>query len=386
MFGSMFIGLSGMQAYSNGLRQISNNITNLNSSGFKATDLSFADVFGRQGAGDDGLGYGVTLSDSRLDFDQGELRQTERDLDLAIEGDGFLVLLRDSEQYFARTGSFEVDADGFIVLAGTDYRLTVLGEDGNPTAISIDSHRTNPPQQTTRIQFADNLSSSATEFSLSNIAVFDALGASDNWQVKFERDATAPAGEWTVIVSDGDGTEIDRKTLRFINGIVDPATAQLTFEDTGAGRSAILDFSTGVTSFSSGTVSTLRAADVDGYGTGEITAVRVNEDGVLEIAYSNEQTHALGDIALAEFRNPQMLEQRGGGLFVNSQNADVEFLTSEHVSTGQVLSRRAESSNVDLSQQFGDLILIQRGYQASSQVVSVSNDMIQQLFGIRGQG
>lgn len=386
MFGSMFIGLSGMQAYSNGLRQISNNITNLNSSGFKATDLNFSDVFGQLGNGDDGLGYGVTLSDARLDFDQGELRQTERDLDLAIEGDGFLVLLKDSEQYFARTGSFEVDADGFIVLAGTDYRLTVLGEDGNPTAISIDAHRTNPPQQTTRIQFADNLSSTATDFNLANIAVYDALGEADNWQVRFERETTDPAGEWTVIVSDGEGSEIDRQTLRFINGIVDPATAQLTFEDTGENRSAILDFSTGVTSFSSGSVSTLRAAEVDGYGTGEVTSVRVNDEGQLEIAYSNEQTHSLGEVTLANFRNPHLLEQRGGGLFLNSQNAAVDYQTSAHVSTGRVLSARAESSNVDLSQQFGDLILIQRGYQASSQVVSVSNDMIQQLFGIRGQG
>lgn len=381
MFGSIFVGLSGMRAFSSGLKQISNNITNINSTGFKTSGLSFTDMFGAGGARS---GQGVALEAPRLDFAQGELRQSSRDLDIAIDGGGFLVLLKDADRYFARTGSFEINTKGELVLSGTYYKLTALDASGNPIAISIAAHRTNPPQQTTRVTFSDNLSSTATSFNLSNIQVYDAQGAAEAWHVKFERGPEAPAGEWTIIVTHDGSTEVGRHTLKFIGGIVDPAASQLTFatED----RSATFDFSRNVTSFSSGEISTLRVSEIDGYGAGEITTMRVNDEGLLEIRYSNEQKHQLGAVTLASFDNAQDLEQRGSGLFIHNGASRVDFLTSAHDKVGRVLSSRLEASNVDLSREFGDLILVQRGFQASSQVVSISNDMIQQLFGIRGHG
>jgi flagellar hook protein FlgE len=94
----------------------------------------------------------------------------------------------------------------------------------------------------------------------------------------------------------------------------------------------------------------------------------------------------LGAVAIADFRDPQQLERIGAGLFIDKGGANVRLLASGQDGVGKLLSRQIEASNVDLSQQFGDLILVQRGFQASSQVISISNDMIQQLFGIRGQG
>ena len=88
----------------------------------------------------------------------------------------------------------------------------------------------------------------------------------------------------------------------------------------------------------------------------------------------------------ARIRDPQVLESRSGGLLAETRDGGRELLASGDLRAGRVLSRRIEASNVDLARQFGDLILIQRGFQASSQIISVSNDMIQQLFGIRGQG
>lgn len=384
MLGSIFIGLSGMGAYSEGLRQISNNITNLNTTGFKSKSLVFRDLFGAAGA--NGSGQGVSLGSSRLDFRQGELRQTERDLDLAVDGSGMLVLLRNGVQYFTRTGSFEVNEEGLLVLAGGDYQLALLDSAGRPNPVSINANRNFPPAATTRISFADNLSSAATEFSLANLTVYNAEGASDSWSVRFERGAAAVPGEWTVIVTNGSGSELTRATLKFNNGIIDPATAEISVSDGPGGRNAILDFSRNVTSFSSGQVSTLRSGSIDGFASGQLVSVRVNAEGRLEAIYSNSQTRDLGAVAIAAFRNPGALQQRGSGLFESSDGEVATLLTSAQLSGGRVLSRRLEASNVDLSQQFGDLILVQRGYQASSQVVSVSNDMIQQLFGIRGQG
>ncbi len=386
MFGSMFIGLSGMNAYSNGLRQISNNITNLNSTGFKSSSTTFEDVVRAGFRSGSGTGQGVSLGSSRLDFAQGEMRQTTRSLDLAIDGDGFLVLLRDADKFFARTGSFEVNASGDIVLAGTDYKLAVMDGSGNPSPLSINSHRTFPPKKSTVAKLSGNLSSTATSFNLANVKVYDTAGESDNWQVRFERAATDPAGQWSVVVKNGAGATIGTQTLKFINGAIDPATAQLTFTDAAEDRTMMFDFSQNMTSFSAGEVSTVRTTSVDGYGLGEVIDVRVTDKGALELVYSNEQTKILGSVAVATFTSPQSLQQRSGGLFTNDSSIGVDFSAGGRQGVGRAMSKRLEASNVDLSKQFGELILVQRGYQASSQIVSISNDMIQQLFGIRGQG
>jgi flagellar hook protein FlgE len=381
VFGSIFTGLSGMNAFSNALRQISNNITNINSNGFKSVDLTFSGLFGTGGAGE-----GVSLDAPRLDFAHGELRQSTNDLDLAIDGDGLLVLLRDADQVFARTGSFQVNADGDIVLSGTNAKLAILDQNGRPTPVSIASSRTSLPQATKTVTFSDNLSSTATALSLSSIKVYDAVGNVDTWTASFTRDAATAPGEWKLSVKNGSGVEVGNQTLKFINGVVDPLSAQLTFTDAANHRAAIFDFSHNVTSLSSGDSSTLRIASSDGFAAGDLTGVTVNTDGQIEVAYSNGQKKQLGNIALAAFSDPQALHQESGALFSADAHAARDYLPSASLRVGKVVGRELEASNVDLSKEFGDLILVQRGFQASSQVVSVSNDMIQQLFGIRGQG
>lgn len=391
MFGSIYIGLSGLNAYSQGLKTVSNNVSNLNTSGFKASDISFSDIYGggsagglSYGSGYSGQGHGVNFDTVSINFSQGELRQTNRDLDMAIDGSGFFVLLDGDQAYYTRTGSFVVDEEGYVVLAGTDYRLAVLDSNGRPVSLNVDAARTSPPEATTAIEFADNLSSTATSYTIPDLKVYDERGGEHTWTIAFSRAETV-ADEWTVKVTDAGGTEIDSQTLKFIGGVVDPTTATLTFEDTANGLSVAFNFAD-VTSFSSGSVSNLRAADVDGHGTGSVATLKVNERGQFEIAYTNEETLELGAIALADFRDPQKLEQRSNGLFAHAGFGQVQYLSAEDSRVGTIMAGRLEASNVDLGAQFGDLILIQRGFQASSQIISVTNDMIQQLFGIRGQG
>lgn len=384
MLGTIFIGLSGMNAFSQGLRQISNNITNINSTGFKVSNLLFSDHFSN-GQRSSGSGQGVSLSEPRLDFAQGELRQSDRDLDLAVDGQGFLVLLKDGEKFFTRTGSFEVDAKGNIALAGSEHQLTVLNEAGVPVGVNIDSLRTNPPKKTAIVKLDQTLSTTTLPFTLSNIKVFDAHGASDNWSITFSLVEQGAFGELKAEVKTSGATSLGTQSLKFLpGGVADPSTRQLTFEDAATGRSVTFDFS--AATLASGPNSSLRVAENDGFGVGELTTITVTDDGVLELGYSNEQKKQVGAVVIASVRDPQELEQRGGGLFVLNHEGGEQFLTSKHERVGRVVPKRLEASNVDLSREFGDLILVQRGYQASSQVVSVSNDMIQQLFGIRGQG
>lgn len=395
MLGSIYIGMSGMNAYSKGLQTISNNVANLNTPGFKANSVSFADVASEGGSGlnaqsrHTGGGEGVTVGAELVDFSQGDLRQTGNDLDLSIQGSGFLMLQKDGGTYYARTGQFEVDKDGYIAQQGTGYRLGVLDTDGRASPLNIDAKRTSSPQATTKVVFADNLSSTATEASVTDIAVYDNRGGKQVWTVKFTK-STDPTltNTWTVTVTDATGREIGTSTLKFLGSTVDPTTSALVINDTPAGADPLavtLDFSNGITSFSSGTTSTLRAASVDGRSVGSLATTTVDEAGKIKLTYSNGATDVLGAVAIADFRDPQQLERFGDGLYRNRGGGQIRILPSGIDGVGTLVSKQIEASNVNLSDEFGELILIQRGFQASSQVVSISNDMIQQLFGIKGQ-
>lgn len=391
MLGAIYIGLSGMETYSNGLRQVSSNITNLNSNGYKGTSVGFRDIanFSTLGSGarlgSNSSGSGVSLSPSRVDFSQGELRQSNRELDLAVDGDGFLLLERDGEFFYTRTGSFERNDDGFFVLVGTDYRLMNLPEGGDPEAFFLDDNRISPPTATTNVTFTGGLLRTDDNHVVSNISIFDEEGEESVWTVDFipvgEEDS---AQEWTMTITDADSNIIGTDILKFFGRTVDFSTETFTFSD-DSGRSVIFDFKDVVSDFG-GVNSTLAASEVDGYGVGEIASVSITDEGVFELIFTNEQTEDLGTIAMARVQDLQNLTQLGAAVFQYEGKSAPRVHKSTDDEVGRILSRRVEASNVDLSAQFGDLILVQRGYQASSQVVSVTNDMIQQLFGLRGQG
>ena len=398
MLGAIYVGMSGLAAYSSGLRAISNNVGNLNSSGFKAETVNFTDLFaqdrGNLTSSDEnnarGLGYGVRMTEPRTDFSQGDLRASTGDLDLAISGTGFFVLLGADKTFYTRTGLFEVDKDGFIAQQNTQNRLGVLDDAGRITTLNINSDRTSPAVATSKIIFADNLSSGGTDHSISDLAVYDSVGSKHIWAVKFTKGATQGLStDWAVTVTDETQRTVGTGTLKFIGSTVDPSTATLVIADAPAGAdplSVTLDFSANVTSFSGSTTSTLRAAKVDGHALGQLTTVTVDEDGKVKLTYSNGESKTPNAVALADFRDPQALEKSGNGLYELRGDSEHRFLASGKEGVGKIVSKQIEASNVDLSAAFGDLILIQRGFQASSQVISVANDMIQQLFGIRGQG
>jgi flagellar hook protein FlgE len=396
MLGAIYIGLGGMNAYTQGLQTVSNNVANLNTAGFKATSVTFSDLFSVGGSGltftgngsSETKGSGVAVGSKFLDLSEGELRESVNDLDLAIQGSGFLVLFNNGTTYYSRTGQFVVDKDGYISEQGSSgYRLAVLDAQGRPVAVNIDAKRTSAPAATTKIVFTDNLSSSGSEDTVSDIAVFDSRGGTHSWTASFAKNADTP-NAWNVTVKDGTDKTVGTSTLKFIGSAVDPTTATFTAFDSPDGAddlSVTLDFS-GVTSFSAGSVSTLRTSSVDGDGVGSLTTVILDDTGKIKLTYSNGKTDLLGAVAIADFRDPQELKQVGDGHFRDTGTGEKRYLPSATEGVGTLLSKKIEASNVNLTQEFGDLILIQRGFQACSQVVSVSNDMIQQLFGIRGQG
>lgn len=393
MLGAIYIGLSGLSAYSRGLKTISNNVANLNTPGFKASSVRFTDAFtgaanGQRYAGGLGsafTGGGVRYSQATLDFGAGELRNTGNDLDLAVNGNGMLVLLDGDRTYFTRTASFKVDEDGYIVDQASGHRLAVLDAAGKPTAVNIDKKLVREPEPTTKITFSKNLSTDGTTAIVDNMTVYDENGGAHVWKATLK--PVAGSTDWTVDVTEGT-TSIGSYTLKFLTGgIPDPVNSVFTatLDPAHAEATSItLDFST-ISHFIQGTTSSLAATKIDGAGAADLASITV-KDGKLLLTYANDKTEELGALAVADFLNPQDLDQLGSGLYENRKNLSYRLLGGDDKKIGQAVGGQLEGSNVDLSQEFGDLILVQRGYQASSQVVSVSNDMIQQLFGIRGQG
>ncbi|HWE45802.1 MAG TPA: flagellar hook-basal body complex protein [Caulobacteraceae bacterium] len=395
MLGAISTALSGMNAFSQGLQTISDNVANLDTLGYKSQVVSFEDVFNQggngldytAGAADDSIGAGVVEHSNMLNFTQGTMQQTGGNLDLAVQGNGFLVLKNaDGDTFYTTTSQFAVDSGGFISSSSTGDRLTILNSSNQAVPINVNAFQTNAPVATSTIDFADNLSSAATSASVPNMTVFDGSGAAHTWTVNLV--PTATANQWTVSVTDETGATIGTGTIQFTNGVIDPTQSTVTISATYAGAaplSVTLNFAS-VTSFAQGSTNTLQTSKVDGSAAGTLTGITLNSSGELVASYSNNNTVVLGSVAIADFQNPQQLLQISNGLFQSKVGAAVTLQSSGQGGVGSLTSGEVEQSNVNLTEEFGDLILIQRGFDACSQVVSASNDMIQDLFGLRGHG
>jgi flagellar hook protein FlgE len=392
MFDSIHVGLSGLDTYSKGLNVISNNVANLNTTGFKSSQLQFADLYYKDGGAELGsgarqqIGGGVGTAGTFLNFQQGEARRTGGDLDLLIDGPGFFILREDGAQSYTRAGQFEFDREGFLVDKTTGARVAGV-QDGQLQDISITGMRASPPKATTRIKFTGNLSTGATQHVRTPVTLFDAGGAATTVRLVFDNTNATTRGSWKVTATNAAGNTVGSGEIRFNNGAPQSGfeSMQLSFtSEQGEPLSAALDFAVDTTSFG-GTTSTLAVASQDGYGAGSLVKSSFDAEGFFVTSYSNGQTEKHGRLALASFSNLDGLEQAGNNRFVQRFGEPPQVGHPGEQAFGKVTAGSIESSNVDLSQQFSEMIITQRGYQASSQVITTANEMIQQLMDLRGK-
>ena len=397
MFSSILSAFSGLLGFSKGLDVISNNVANLNTPGFKASELQFRDLFYRSGlTRADGrteqIGEGVGADSTRTKFNQGQFRDTGNPLDLAIDGNGFFILQKDGATFYTRNGQFDFNSDGILVERGSQARVLGL-RGGRLGEISVAGLRVSPPRATTEVKFTGNLSSGSASHQITNAQVIDAAGGSHNLTINFTNNNTVASGSWLIEVQEGT-TTVGSGEIRF-KGDGSPQTGfnavTFDFAPAGAPSTAVtLNFGepggvSGSTSFSAGTTSDLRVDTQSGFGVGSLVESSFSETGVLTLKYSNGQTTTQDQLALASFANPQRLTLSGDNLFqVPADEVPVVAAPSDQ-GMGKLAPRQVELSNVELTEQFTDIVVIQRGFQASSQVISVANEMAQQLLDLRAR-
>ncbi|WP_316369615.1 flagellar basal-body rod protein FlgF [Candidatus Thiodiazotropha sp. CDECU1] len=398
MFGSIYTGLTGMMAFSQGLDVISNNVANLNTPGYKGNDLLFQDIFYRYGLSSDSnanypsseIGNGVTGDRTLMREAQGEIRETGNQNDVAIDGNG-LFILRDGEDiYYTRAGQFEIDDDGYLVDRVNQARVAGF-EDGELVDINVSELGNNRPRATTEIILTNNLSINGVEHEIPEVEVFDALGGSHLIDLKFINDGDL----WRVeITDDAENMIASDGEIRFrTDGSPEEGFNRFSFQlapDDVPATEILLNFGeagsfTGATSFAAGETSDLVVESQDGYARGALIRMGFDRDGTLTVEYSNGKDNESTQLALAWFDDMQALRQIGGGLFLAGEELEPMIDTPMQGVMGEIVEGSLELSNVELTLEFTDLIIMQRGFQGSSQILTVSNEMIQQLLDI-GRG
>ncbi|MCS6915120.1 MAG: flagellar hook protein FlgE [Myxococcales bacterium] len=417
---SMYNGASGLTAHSQGLSVIGDNIANVNTVGFKASRSTFHDVLGMaiysgsQAPGQ--VGLGVRFGGIDQVFTQGPLSATGRATDVALEGGGFFVVSGRFNgvegQFYTRSGQFRVDADGYLVdpngLQVIGYAADATGRIGSSLGPLMVAGQTLPARASTQVKVFAALDSRATpppawnvnqadqtsNFSTS-LPVYDSLGNAHTVRIYFRNTGINGTWEWHAVVDGGSlqggvpGTPVDvaHGTLVFSNtgALSRVTTAANTFHFRGAVPGQVVAFDFGDAMADGGTGmrgSTARAQDFamvqldqDGYAAGTFSQVSIASDGVLTASFSNGQRRPIGRLAIASFHAPSGLRREGGTLWSATRESGEPLIgTAGTGSRGEVVAGALEQSNVDMAEQFVQMIALQRGFQASSRIIQTSDE------------
>lgn len=400
-------GLSGLAAAARNLDAIGNNVANASTVGFKSSSLVFADIYANSiGASvSTSIGIGTAVAAVQANFGQGNLRTTSNPLDVAINGSGFFRLDTNGSISYSRNGQFHLDKDGHIVNA-TGAKLTGYGVDAlgnvlvaNPAPLQVSSAQL-PATATATGEIGINLDAReaiiTTPFSIANastynkatsLTIFDSLGNSHSLSTYYVKSA---ANTWQVYAAmDGTPLAASIGTLNFNpNGTLNTTTTTLPFtlslaHTNGAvtPQATTLDF-TNATQFGSAfSVDTLTQ---DGFSAGQLAGYGIGDDGTIVGRYSNGQTRTLGQLVLANFKNPQGLSPLGNNGFGETADSGQPIPGVPGASNlGVVQSGVVEESNVDLTRELVDMITAQRVYQANAQTIKTQDQVLNTIVNLR---
>ena len=415
-------GLSGLNATSQHLQIIGNNIANANTYGSKVARAEFFDVYATalNGSGTQSIGIGTTLSQVAQQFSQGNISTTENPMDLAINGAGFFqVTDGNSPPVFTRNGQFKVDREGFIVNNGgmrlmgyraddqgtvqpgqaVPLRLPTAGVSPSPTSeiaveMNLDARQAvTLPGAGPKIDFTD----AETYNNATSLTLYDAKGqevaltyyfqksATDTWNVYATANGVTIAGTAaapepvTTIEFPADGS-VPTAPAGPVSFDV-PASTNLQGAETLAITGVMLDVG-GATQFGSPFgVTDLRQ---DGFSAGLLTSITIEADGVINARYSNGRSRPAGQVEIANFRNPQGLQPVGDNAWARTlASGDPVAGVPGEGALGSLQAGALEESNIDLTSELVSMIAAQRTYQANAQTIKTQDQVLQTLLNLR---
>jgi flagellar hook protein FlgE len=424
LFSTLYIGVSGMSTNGSGIEIAGDNIANVNTVGFKRTRANFGDVIKESlesSGSSSGIGSGsVLLGVSRM-YAQGAMVGTGNNLDLAISGEGFFVVnanagIDDVTLAYTRAGQFSIDKDGFIVNE-SNYRLQghIADADGNLTRTVSDlkiALENIQPKATSDIALKMNLDNrvpinanfdpndaDTTSDYTATVTIYDSVGKAYDARVYFEHvNPVAPAADsWDVHVMVGNN-EVLTHQLGFDNtgALVvsnraggnwnpDAPAAQnvaLTFDPGLLRNPPVTSGLEGITSFAS--PSTVLSQSQDGFAAGSLVGIDIDKQGVMNARYSNGRTFQSGRVILAKFNSKDGLRRVGDNLYRQTQESGPAAL-AEAATGGRGVVHQAtlEQSNVDISEEFIDMIRFQRAFQANSRTVTTTDELLVEVVNLK---
>jgi flagellar hook protein FlgE len=403
---SFSIPLSGLDASSNALSVIANNLANLNTVGFKAQDTQFQDLFYQQiGTSGDGdpvqEGVGVSVSAVSSDLTQGSIQSSGVPSDVAIQGDGYFIASNNGETVYTRAGDFSVGSNGELlapdgsVVQGYAAVNGVVNANATLGPLTISTGTSNPPNPTANVQLALNLDSDTAVGGTftTTVAVYDSLGASHILSYNFTKTA---ANAWSYAIT------IPAADVGKTGAPVSVTTGALTFNGAGQLLTPAADVAGNtITGLADGAKnltfawnlfdangngqltqvsgpSATSTTQQDGFASGSLVSYLVESDGTIQGTFSNGQTSALGQIAVASFANEQGLVRNGSNEFLASlSSGQADVGTPGTGGRGTLSGGALEQSNVDIATQFAELIVAERSYQANAKSVTTFDDVTQ---------
>ncbi|MFP3907898.1 MAG: flagellar basal-body rod protein FlgF [Acidimicrobiales bacterium] len=415
MIRSMFSAISGLRNHQTMMDVVGNNISNANTTGFKSSNTVFQDVLSQAvrggGAAQEELGgtnpaqvgLGSRVAAITSNFGQGAMQRTGRSTDLAVEGDGFFVVDQAGQDLYTRAGSLSIDAlgrlvtqeGGFVQGWGADSAGEVNTNAG-VDQLEIPVGDLTSPVTTDRVSLGGNLPGDADDGTTiaNSVEIYDEQGNPWTLSVQFEK-----TGEdaWDVAIDyvDPDTDELTG-TYSTVASLAFGSDGELTSdfeEDVTAGLPASFtgDFELSfgreggadrLTQF--GDLSTVSIIDQNGSAAGSLESFTVSQEGRIVGSYSNGGTKTIGQIALASFANPEGLEKVGGSNYRATMNSGLAQIgTAGAGGRGLMSTGTLEMSNVDLAQEFTNLIVAQRGFQSNSRVVTTSDELLQEVVNLK---
>lgn len=413
MFTSFSTALSALGAHSTAVDVVGNNLANLNTPGFKASVVSFYDLVTQSlgaGLGETQVGFGVARPITLRQFSQGAIQTSAGPLDAAIQGDGFLVLRSKSNAtIYGRGGNLQVDRNGVLLTATGERVQGWVSQDGAldtnlPVAdVSVPVGSLRPARPTSQLSFDLNLNAKATagppaETYSTSMEVFDSLGVSHVVSIKFTK--TTTPGEWNYSFSIPDSDV--SAPIAPVTGSVTFTTAGTLSNPTNAGPFPTLSI-TGLTSGAApmqvtwnlyngqtprltqfAQPSAVSALGQNGSAAAQLVRVGLGDGGVVLAQYSSGEQVIVGQLAMASIRNPESLISVGNNSYQLSARSAVPAVgTAGTGGRGSILGGAVENSTVDIAKEFTNLIVLQRGYQANTRVVTTVDEISQETINLK---